>query len=145
MLILIMRHGQTDYLSSTQALSVYGKDEVKSTSSKIAQKYQLSHIYCSNKLRAIESAQILAEHYPDINIIKDNMLMPEADPMDIMQMLEYEHKDDDVLCLVSHLPLVGILCSKLLEDKSYIPFDTAQCCVLSKEQQAFKFVELIKP
>ena len=75
------------------------------------QEIQVSELLHSKKLRAVQTAHILAQHLGDIELIERGGLNPE-DPVEPM-FSEIEKRTKDLM-IVGHLPFLQRLAGKLL-------------------------------
>ena len=104
---------------------------------KYAQKHlqiQVAQIIHSGKLRARQTAEVLAEHlHPAKGVSVSNDLEPLADPVIWKKRLAETAED---VMLVGHLPLLQKLTSRLLtgdENKKVVTFNNAGIVCLNKE------------
>ena len=137
MKLYLMRHG--DALSSQQdperGLSERGKDNIVKIAKHVQQqKITFEHIYHSEKKRAKQTAEIMAEIIsPEIkiNVLQD--ITPTDDP--ILVFDEINSWDEDTL-VTSHLPFIPNLISLLTGQDAFltsISFETGTIVCLEKQ------------
>jgi phosphohistidine phosphatase len=78
---------------------------------------ELTHLYSSPLLRAQQTAEIIQEGLKLEKIAPTDLLVPEADPAQIISFLN-EHDDQAALALVGHEPHVSALLAFLVTGKS---------------------------
>jgi phosphohistidine phosphatase len=133
----LVRHG--DALSATEnprrPLSPEGRRRVAQTARSARERgIQVSTIYHSGILRAAETAEILARHFPSVERVAQlSGLLPDDDPAIIKTELDLAA---DSLMLVGHLPFMSRLTGLLLHGDSerpaaeFLPASMV-CCVKS--------------
>ena len=84
---------------------------------------KISHLYASPLVRAVQTAEILAERFKLKPAAQTELLVPEASPELILPFLN-QHEEDDALALVGHEPHVSALLAFLLtgETRAQVPF-----------------------
>jgi phosphohistidine phosphatase len=116
-------------------LSAEGRRHVEQTARLAVERdVQPSAIYHSGILRAAETAEILARHFPSVERVAQlSGLLPDDDPAIIKTELDLA---DDSLMLVGHLPFMNRLTGLLLHGDSehraaeFLPASMV-CCVKS--------------
>ncbi len=113
--LYLVRHGEAKSKSEDPArgLTDFGISDVKKIASHLAgMDLKLSNIYHSVKLRAMQTAQIIADNIgADQAITETDGLSPMDDPSIWFERI-YELKDDTML--VGHLPYMSILSALLI-------------------------------
>lgn len=84
---------------------------------------KFSHLYSSPLVRAQQTAEIIQKRFKLKPAVETSLLVPEANPKDILPFLN-EHADDDALALVGHEPHVSAMLAFLLtgETRAQMPF-----------------------
>jgi len=75
------------------------------------QEIKVSSIWHSKKLRALQTAQIIAQYLDNAELLETGDLNPEKPVEPMVKELTKQHKD---LLVVGHLPFLQKLCGKLL-------------------------------
>ncbi len=88
-------------------------------------------IVCSPKKRSRQTAALLSEilNYPYSDIVESEMLLPQAEPQQLVELLG-RYLDRRSVLLVGHLPSLGRIASALLGDGAKIPvrFENGGLC-----------------
>ena len=147
MKIVIVRHGDAVFSSNDRVLSQNGIKEVSATGQKLSSLIKLTRCYSSPKTRAMQTANIIAEHngyHEKIEYLSD--LTPSGDAHQVIDFLTAGCGKNDNVLLVSHLPLVEILAYDL-NRKSVIPpqFDTACALILNYDGEKGEYERFISP
>ena len=106
---------------------------------------QLGHVFHSGKLRAEQSARLIAETLsPEIQPIKTEGLNPNDDPTVIIG--DIEQMNENIL-IASHMPFVSRLCSTLLTGTTEAEFvsvpGTLFC--LEKAEDKWRLAYMLRP
>ncbi len=144
----LVRHG--DARSSSEdprrPLSERGREEVEAVARAVASRIAVSAIFHSDKLRARETAEIVARLVSPQNGVKEiSGLSPDDDPW--IAKAELETAEAPVM-LVGHLPHLARLASLLLtgqSERSTLDFSTAMVVCLVFEGGAWMFSWSIAP
>jgi len=114
MKIYIMRHGHAEQMPNSQGqrpLVSNGIAELEKLAH-FLEKTQVSHVMHSEKLRAKQTAEIMAKVMaPEHTLATNKLLNPEKDIDDIVSHIREWHEDT---LLVSHMPFVSQLVSELV-------------------------------
>lgn len=133
--IALVRHGDAPFhiIDSKRQLSNKGKVEAHNTAIYLKEiKYHVKEIIHSDLERAKDTAEIIRQEIaPEITCQVSQDLRPES-LTDIWEhnLMAWE-KDRDLL-IVSHMPFLPLLLEQLTGKR--IPFPTAGCVVLEKEE-----------
>lgn len=106
---------------------------------------QLGNVFHSGKLRAQQSARLVAETISaDIQPVKTEGLNPNDDPMVIVG--DIERMDANIL-LVGHMPFVSRLCSTLLTGTTAAEFASVPGTLfcLEKADNKWRLVYMLRP
>ncbi|HEY1267803.1 MAG TPA: phosphohistidine phosphatase SixA [Candidatus Binatia bacterium] len=144
----LVRHG--DARSSSEdprrPLSERGREEVEAVARAAANRIAVSAIFHSDKLRARQTAEIVARFVSTQNGVKEiSGLAPDDDPWTAKAELETAEAP---VMLVGHLPHLARLASLLLTGQSERPtvdFSTATAVCLARERGAWSFCWSIAP
>lgn len=106
---------------------------------------QLGHVFHSGKLRARESAELIAEALsPGLEPVQADGLGPNDDPAAIIEDLEQIKQN---LLIASHMPFVSRLCSTLLTGTAAAEFasrpGTLFC--LEKSDDRWRLAWMLRP
>ena len=137
MKVYLVRHGEAVSANENpkRPLSVKGREQIEHTARlALARKVQVSTIYHSGILRALETAQIFAQLLaPPLGLAEHAGLLPEDDPAIVKAELDIgEHS----IVLVGHLPYLNRLVSSLVTgdpDRTVVEFTPAMIVCCSKE------------
>ena len=147
--VYLVRHGQAkpETLEPAQSLSEGGREEVERVARHAAALgLRVAQIRHSRKLRARETAEILAAHLaPARGLQEADGLAPEDDPAAARQVLEEAH---DPLLLVGHLPHLSRLASALLvgdAGKEILRFGNASLVCLGRTDGGWRVDWLLTP
>lgn len=147
MKIVVLRHGDAIYSNSDRILSSEGMKEASLVGEKIAKYVKFTKCFCSPKTRAKQTAQIVLQQNNcscDIEIMSD--LSPSGDPQQVISFIEATCDENDVVLLVSHLPLVWTLSYEFNKNLLMPPqFDTACALVMQYEGLRAKYQCFLAP
>ncbi|OGQ08750.1 MAG: phosphohistidine phosphatase SixA [Deltaproteobacteria bacterium RIFCSPLOWO2_12_FULL_40_28] len=150
MKIYLMRHGHAETNAPSdnlRKLSLRGIDEVKLMSQWLTGHLSAKlTILASPLARTFETAKIVHQKIGS-KLITTDTLKPEANPQDILTLLEKEKGD---VLLISHMPLVSLLASCFIwgEPQDRLHFKTAGLCEIEISEVGFgkgKLLFLIQP
>lgn len=118
MLIHLMQHGAclSKELDHHQPLSPVGREQInKSAHAAQILGLRFELIACSRKARAIQTAEIMAEHtgYPVSRIETTDAIKAMTPPDDTIGFIR-EYDGLDSVLIAGHLPSLGLVASKLL-------------------------------
>jgi len=122
----------------TRSLSESGWENIRKMARYVKARLciKVERIFHSGKLRAEQTAKVLAEHLePSSGVIPDKDLEPLADPKVWYMRLQEISKD---IMLVGHLPHLSKLTSSLLvgdENKEIVAFKMGSIVCLEQDQQ----------
>ena len=106
---------------------------------------QLGNVFHSGKLRAQQSARLVAETIsPGVQPVKTEGLNPNDDPTVIIE--DIEQMDENIL-IASHMPFVSRLCSTLLTgttDAEFASMPGTLFC-LEKADNKWRLVYMLRP
>jgi phosphohistidine phosphatase len=111
--IYLVRHGSTvpEERDPTRPLSEKGRAEVEKTArALLKEKANVEEIWHSTKLRAKQTAEIIAQTLGVKNIIEKEGLKPNDDPAPIAELLKTTNK---TILIAGHMPFLGELASLL--------------------------------
>lgn len=134
MKLYLARHGDYSIVKQTDMLTEKGKNEMTALANFLSPlNLRVSHILHSGKVRAQQSAEILAT---GIHCDQAIQLQAGLTPNDDVKAFanEISHWDADVL-VVGHLPFMGRLVGELVtnnEDKNIIEFQTGTLACLEQ-------------
>ena len=106
---------------------------------------QLGNVFHSGKLRAQQSARLIAETVsPGIKPVQTEGLNPNDDPKVIVE--DIEQMDTNIL-IVSHMPFVSRLCSTLLTGTTGAQFESIPGTLfcLEKAENRWRLVYMLRP
>lgn len=142
MVAYLVRHGEakSEAENPRRPLSQRGREGVERVARAVAKKgLVVNQIFHSDKVRARETAEILAHHLtPKSGICEIKGLAPEDDPLIAKAELETAQSS---LMLVGHLPHLGRLASLLVTGKpdvKEVDFAAAAIVCLSKQNGGWK-------
>ncbi|HEY1372196.1 MAG TPA: phosphohistidine phosphatase SixA [Candidatus Binatia bacterium] len=144
----LVRHGDARPSSEDprRPLSERGREEVEVVARPAASRIAVSAIFHSDKLRARETAEIMARFVrPQKGVKEISGLAPDDDPW--IAKAELETADAPVM-LVGHLPHLARLASLLLtgqSERTMLDFSTATVVCLAFERGAWNFCWSIAP
>jgi phosphohistidine phosphatase len=138
----LVRHGQAkaDHEDPKRPLSERGRIEVENVArAAAARRIQVAQIFHSDKLRAKQTAEILAQFLaPHLGLREIKGLSPDDDPEIAKAELEAA---DEPLILVGHLPHLGRLASLLISgdrERLAVGFQPAEMVCLSHLGKAWE-------
>ena len=147
MKIVILRHGDAIFSNADRVLSSEGILEATSTGAKLSKLLKLTKCFSSPKTRAMQTANIVAEQMD----FKDKIeslpeLTPSGDAHHVIDFINATCSENDVVLLVSHLPLVETL-SYDFNQKLVIPprFDTACALIMEYDGIRAKYERYVSP
>ncbi|MBT8126000.1 MAG: phosphohistidine phosphatase SixA [Gammaproteobacteria bacterium] len=124
--LYILQHGEAvaEEVDPQRPLSEQGRQDVRLLATRLQERgVQLGAIMHSGKLRAVQSASLMAETLaPGITPIIADGLKPNDDPAMFASAIMPQGKD---IMVVSHMPLVSRLCSVLLTGYADTEFASA--------------------
>lgn len=145
----LVRHGEAKagHEDPKRPLSERGRIAVKNVARAAAAKgIRVSEIFHSDKLRAKQTAEILAEFLsPSSGVREANGLSPEDDPEIAKAELA---ADDEPLMLVGHLPHLGRLASLLVSgdpERVAVNFQPAAMVCISRAGKAWEIKWTLTP
>ncbi|GAB5498166.1 MAG: phosphohistidine phosphatase SixA [Pseudohongiellaceae bacterium] len=137
MLCYLLRHGEAESDASNdrlRALTPRGRADNQA----VVEDWQArdaapGKILASPLLRAMQTAEQVAQHFAISSITQTELLTPDADLPTLMALLE-QHLDEQPL-LVGHNPLLSRLLTQLAGDEptSHLHLDTSQLVCLDTE------------
>jgi phosphohistidine phosphatase len=151
MKLYLVRHGDSlqGEQDSKRALSEHGKVEIEHLGRFLANKLKVMEFYHSGKLRAKETAEILASFINPAGIVS---IMHGLEPLDNVQsftieleVLSNKPNQGDVL-IVGHLPFLGKLVAALVtgdEDNSLLDYGCGTLVCLEKAESGHWTIDYI--
>ena len=148
MLLYVLQHGEAvpKEVQPDRPLSEQGIRDIRILALHMQNMgVQLGHVFHSGKLRAKQSAGLIAETIsPDVQPVQTDGLNPNDDPMVILE--DIEQMDTNIL-LVSHMPFVSRLCSTLLTgtaDAEFASIPGTLFC-LEKADNKWRLAYMLRP
>ncbi|TMA13662.1 MAG: phosphohistidine phosphatase SixA [Deltaproteobacteria bacterium] len=145
----LVRHGEAkaEQEDPKRPLSELGRREVESVArATVARGVRVSEVLHSDKLRAKQTAEILAESlFPRLGVRQVQGLSPNDDPVIAKMELELA---DEPLMLVGHLPHIGRLASLLISgdpERVVVDFRPAAIVCFSRVEKAWKMKWTLTP
>ena len=138
MRVYLVRHGEAldGRVASERPLSDSGRRQAARLGKLMAREVEAPvHIWHSEKLRARETAAILAQSgFPHEGVSERSGLGPNDDVLSVAE--EIEHEESDV-CIVGHLPFVSLLASQMLAaEPTKVGWLFEPCALLCLERAA---------
>ena len=113
--LYLLQHGEAEpeHVDARRPLSEQGVRDIRLVAMHLQNvNVQLGHIFHSGKLRAEQTARLIAETIPPgFEPVRSDGLKPNDDPAEIVSDIESMHAN---ILIVSHMPFVSRLCSLLL-------------------------------
>jgi phosphohistidine phosphatase len=133
MRLYLIRHGEAVPSSpdTQRILSAHGQEEVLHLAAHLQQENPApQHIYHSGILRAVQTAEIIAQTWgKGVSPAALENFLPEDDPREMYNKINTWTEDT---VLVGHLPYLSYLLRLLSEEGHYITFDTATAVCLEQ-------------
>ena len=148
MYLYILQHGDAvdESIDPERPLSQQGIDDIQRLAWRMqAMGIQLAHIFHSGKLRAEQSAEIIAQEVsPAISPVKTDGLKPNDDPSIIVEEID---KTGDNILIASHMPFVSRLSSYLLSGDKEAEFasEPGTLFCLEKVDGRWRLVCMVRP
>ncbi len=132
MKIFVMRHGDAAYKDNDRVLSDKGIKESTEVAVQICAKYKINKIFASPKTRAQQTATVVINHLnKDLMIETLTELSPDGDPITVRSFIDATCSENDIVLLVSHIPLVQELIYELTSHHEFGPdFVTSSALLL---------------
>ena len=151
MKIFILRHGQAEsQITTDEARKLTGKgrlDTTKVMRGRLADLQSLTQIWASPLVRAQQTAEIAAGFFSHLEIQTTDLLVPEADPLALMNWLDgvcTKNDPDQSILLVSHQPLVGRVLNALCgKPEDYYSMGTSSIAAISAQVIAADMADLL--
>lgn len=140
MRLFIVRHGEAAFDAKSdrlRPLTERGRADCKrQVTEHLSTLSEVTTIWCSELLRAQQTAEIFAQHL-SVQIESKRFLSPDTDPALVLKALD-ELPETTSLLMVSHQPLVGCLVSLLCAGHVYDahPFATSEMVSLNVDMPA---------
>jgi phosphohistidine phosphatase len=135
--LVLMRHGQA--LSAQESgplgdagrkLSPDGRTQIKTSSMRLKELGVLPGIIISSPfLRAVETADIVAEHFPSAKRATEPALVSTAPLSDIVKAITSKAAGETSVLVIGHQPTLGSICSLLLRSDC-VPLSTGSFACL---------------
>ena len=148
MKVYLVRHGQAvaPQVDPSQPLSDQGRSEIKNVARTLKNmNTNLSAIYHSGKLRAEETAMILAGALETGKATKTTGLAPNDEPAEALELIG---ASDGNIMLVGHLPLLERLLRALVKpgpDEKLPGFDTGTIVALEPVENCWRVSRTLGP
>ncbi len=145
MKVFLVRHGKAEAveIDPEKGLSQDGRKGVGQLANLLREE-EVDRIFHSGKLRAEQTAEILAEGLGLESPMMKTGLKPNDDAQAIADDLEFE---DENVMLVGHLPFVDVLANLLLPGNDKDPFSipTATAIILENREGEWHLDALLSP
>lgn len=146
MKLYLMRHGQAagKDVDPEQGLSSDGKSAIEQLAHTLSgQETGFRWVFHSEKTRARQTAEIMSHIIsPEAVCQQRENLTPNSNPDDLLE--EINRWSDDTL-IVSHLPFIPSLLSRLVEKPQAIVFQPGTIVCLSKEGHLWRLDWIMSP
>lgn len=146
--LYLVQHGKalSEDINPKRPLSEEGREDVERIANFLKGRISLDVIWHSEKLRAKETAQILAEYLLPKEGLKELKGLSPLDPVESLpRKIIGERKN---IMIVSHLPFLQKLCSLILtgsENYNLVNFSQAGCVYLEEREKTFGICWIITP
>lgn len=142
-----MRHGRATGQEALANLTPEGADHVRRLGRMLrGEGLRLAATWSSTYLRARDTAFIVASELverPDVTALRE--LTPDHDAEDAWLVLVASGLPEGDVLVVSHLPLVGLLCGHLTGDDPGFAPGTVAVLALDDERRTGRIVRVIRP
>ena len=146
MKLYLMRHGEaaTKDIDPEQGLTKNGKAAIEQLATRLSdQGMHFSQVVHSEKTRARQTAEIMSHIVsPNASRQQQANLTPNSNPAELLD--EINHWVEDTL-IVSHLPFIPSLLSRLVEEPQAIVFQPGTIVSLSKEGHLWRLDWVMSP
>ncbi len=150
MKLFILRHGEAEGMKARdedRELTARGRQDVAQVIEANQEKMQgLQRILVSPYLRAQQTAEIVNDFFPDLNLHTTPYIVPEGNPIELIRWLKSQCFGDlelDSVLMVSHQPLVGTLVNELCgKESGYHSMGTANLASLSFDILSYGLCDL---
>lgn len=149
MIIYILRHGQAEaQITSDEARKLTQKgffETEKVLAGRLKELAGVTAIWASPLVRAQQTAQIAQQYLATIPLQTTDILVPEADPNQLIDLLSSHHASNaGAILLVSHQPMVGrllgLLCGK---HEGFYPMGTSSLAAIEIDPVAAGLGQLL--
>jgi len=141
--LFLIRHGEAapEDVDPARPLTQEGRSQVAKTAAGMKEKsVKIDEIWCSKKLRAKQTAEIIAQIMEVKNLIEKDGLKPN-DP--VAPIAELINQTDKNIAIASHLPFLAKLTALLTtgsEDKEIVKFGGGELVCLRKEKAGWVLI-----
>ena len=148
MKVYLVRHGQAvaPQVDTSQPLSDEGRGEIEHVARTLKNmNLKLSNIYHSGRLRAEETAMILAEAVGTGKAKETSGLAPNDEPQEALELIEASGED---IMLVGHLPLLERLLHAMVnpaEDDELPEFGNGTLVALEPAEEGWQIFRALGP
>ena len=148
MFLYLVRHGEavTEDADALRPLSQQGFTDVSEIAAFMNfDEIKVDEIWHSTKLRAKQTAQILAEAIPHKNFVERQGLTPNDPVVNIASEINSIHED---VIIVGHLPFLSKLASFLLagtENKDLVDFHAGGVICLERWEKGWQILWMMMP
>lgn len=120
MKIVIIRHGEAHSSAQTDVqreLTDKGREQIQlAAKCLLEQGMSFDQIWTSPYKRTKQTANEIITHFPNIEIVSKDILVPESDPAVVIEAIESSELNS--LLIVSHQPLVSALVGMMVETQA---------------------------
>lgn len=142
--LFLIRHGEAVFSAATdtdRVLTEYGKAKISRIGNLLAEKYpKLDQVYCSTAERTRQTAQILRERIPCLDVVFYQEIY-DGDLEDLLGLLENCPDTASSLLIVGHNPLISMLASKL-SDGAYLKLNPGDLVHIEFPLDSWKLITL---
>ncbi|MEW5895148.1 MAG: phosphohistidine phosphatase SixA [Candidatus Omnitrophota bacterium] len=144
MRLYLMRHGDYVVSAPDQPLSSSGADDVRRVLEFLKKTgAAVSEIWHSPKLRAVQTAEIAREFFPDTLMNQRDDLTPNASASEVFD--DIERLENNIL-LVSHLPFIPNLLLRMIPHRQQTAvLQAASVVIVEKADNEWKITDVITP
>ncbi|MFT5451055.1 MAG: phosphohistidine phosphatase [Enterobacterales bacterium] len=131
MKIVILRHGEAAHAipDRERSLTAYGRKQVESQYQWLKeQNFQPELILHSPYKRTIETASLAETFFPNVEMQVEPLITPDGNPELVAQLVPVLEKQQ--ILIVSHMPMVSYLTTKLLPESALFSYPVAGLCWL---------------
>ena len=141
--LYLIRHGEAapEDVDPTRPLTQEGRSQVAKTAAGMKERNaKIDEIWCSTKLRAKQTAEIIAQTLGVKNLIEKDELKPNDPVAPIAELINQTNKN---IAIAGHLPFLAKLTALLTtgsEDKDIVKFGGGELVCLRKEKAGWVLI-----